>query len=233
MRKNLIRGFLSAFLLLSASVHAGISYNANHGDIEDMLYCRRIPDELLAWSKDEIRQLKEMGNFIQWRDRAGRTRKTLEFGFSFKEVEKNNKSTRYEIPPFLREIRRQVVELFQDQLHENDPERYENCIVTFYFAGDGIKPHTDREYFGPDILGLIITPDDSADPSQQPSNLYFTKGTQSPIFIPEEEGMAYLITGELRTLWEHQLDPVVSERISIQFRTVDEHILDSYLDGSR
>src|SRR5579863_9157097 len=116
MRRSLTIGLLSGCLLLNVSANARPLSDKDNSDIEGMLYCRRIPDELLIWSQDKIRHLMEEGKFIQWKDRVGRTRKTLEFGFSFKEMEENRKIVKYDIPPFLREIRRQIVELFQDHL---------------------------------------------------------------------------------------------------------------------
>ncbi len=138
MRKNWFSGLFIHLFLLSSSMNAQVPYE-NHWDIEEMLCCRRVPDQLLLSSRNEIRELREKGN--------------------------------------------------------------------------------------------LIVPDTSPNLDQPPSALYFTNGSQPPIFIPEEAGMAYLITGPLRTSWEHQLDPVVSERISIQFRTIEEDILGRYLSG--
>lgn len=219
--KSLIVGFL-VFLIAS-----GVSANENR-DIEGMLYTQKIPDSLWLRIRSEIQSM-DRENCIQWKDKAGRTRKTFEFGYSFKEIEKNRQVVKYDIPSFLVEARRQIVDIFKEQLHEKDPEKYENCIITFYSEGDGIKAHTDKRYFGPDILGVIITPDTATDGEGSSSNLYFTKDSEKPIVLSEEAGMAYLITGELRTLWQHQLDPVATERVSIQFRTIDTEILDSYL----
>jgi hypothetical protein len=216
MKRRWITGFLCSLLSLGAQ------------DIPEMLYYQKIPDGLLNWISSEI-QLLDKSNSIHWKDKAGRTRKSIEFGFSFKEMEENQRIVKYDIPPFLLEARRQIVELFKDRLQEKDPEKYENFIITLYSEGDGIAPHTDRRYFGPDILGVVIVPDQSSD--RPPSTLYFTKDDEKPIVLSEEAGVAYLITGELRTIWKHQLNPVASERISIQFRTVDTEILNKYLQA--
>ena len=233
MNKKRVIGLCAATYLSLASLVADTNqYNGycREKDIQGMLYYQKVPDWLINWIDSEIQSMKQ-ADAIHWEDSAGRTRKTFEFGFSFKEMEKNHRIVKKNIPPFLVETRRQIVELFKDQLKEHDPEKYENCIITLYSAGDGIEPHTDRRYFGPDILGLIVVPDRSENPDGLPSCLYFTKSMcfEEPIVLSEEAGIAYLITGELRTAWNHELPPVASQRISIQFRTVDEELVADYI----
>lgn len=212
------------FLLLFFLVICGVLKAER---IEEMLFVRKVPEQLIDWIRSEIVFL-DQSDLISWEDTEGRTRKTLEFGFSFKEMEENKRAVYYEIPFFLQEVRRRLVHLFEDRLIEQDPEKYVNCIVTFYRDGDGIKPHTDRRYFGRDIIGLVVTPDHSDDPDWTPSTLRFTNQREMDSFsLMEEAGTAYLFTGELRYSWTHELFPVCSERISIQFRTIDQEIVDA------
>lgn len=158
---------------------------------------------------------------IHWKDAAGLQRRTFEFGVSFKEIERTGQIVKRDLPDFLLRTREEVVGLFREQLTEKDASQYENCIVTLYGNGDGIKPHTDRDYFGPDIIGLIVKPDASSDPDKIPATLCFHKpGTDERIYLSEQRGTAYLIQGDLRTKWTHQLSSVADQRISIQFRTV-------------
>jgi hypothetical protein len=232
-RKPLPRALLHVrkmlLLLFWGAAFAG-DFGAQNSD--GVLYYQKIPDGLLSWIQSEI-QFMDKGKAIQWDARRGGKRKNFEFGFSFKEIEVNRKMVRYDIPPFLLEARRQIVGLFKDQLKEKDPEKFVSCIISLYSEGEWIQSHNDMNYFGPDILGLIVVPDTSADPNRPASCLYFTKKSKEPIFVSEEAGVAYLITGKLRSDWNHQLDPVVTERISIQFRTLDEENLSRHIHGMK
>lgn len=189
-------------------------------NIDGMLYFSQMNSSTVDTLEKEISRM-DSENAIHWKDAAGLQRRTFEFGVSFKEIERTGQIVKRDLPDFLLRTREEVVGLFRQQLAEKDPSQYENCIVTLYDKGEGIKPHTDRDYFGPDILGLIVQPDTSSDPDKIPATLCFHKpGTDERIDLSEKRGTAYLIQGDLRYGWTHQLSPVVQQRISIQFRTV-------------
>lgn len=163
----------------------------------------------------------EPNKMIHWKDTTGLQRKTFEFGISFKEAESSGKLVRYDIPDFIAAARKEAAELLEEHLEVKEPEEYENCILTIYGPGDGIKPHTDRKWFGRDIIGIIIEPDTSSQPEKSPSTLTFRKpGTDETISICEEKGAVFVLQGPLRSAWTHELSPVVTKRISLQFRTV-------------
>ena len=186
-----------------------------------MLHFNKIPSEDVSLLKNEIKAMRGE-DALQWKDRSGLTRKTFEFGVSFKEIEENKRIVKSEMPSFLVEIRKELVKLFEEYLSEKDPEKYENCIITIYSDGEGISPHIDRNYFGPDIIGLVIVPDRSIDPHKIPATLCFTEPVSAErIYLSEGEGTAFLFQGALRTHWKHQLFPVVTERIALQFRTLN------------
>ncbi len=186
-------------------------------NIEGNLYYSQISPDLLAIITREIDAL-DTGKAHRWEDRSGLRRITFEFGISFKELEENQREVTIEMPDFLVATRNKLVELFKNHLSEKNPEKYTNCIVTEYSEGDGIKEHTDRDYFGPDVLGLVVQPDGTDSPS---SLQFFKPGSGERISLVEQPGTAFLFQGELRTAWKHELKPVATKRIAIQFRTVN------------
>ncbi len=153
-------------------------------------------------------------------------RETIEFGIVYRQLEEE-KIVENPMPAWITKIRQTIFEKFRDQIQEgSQSEEFNNCIVSFYKAGDGMVPHIDRAiigakdgrersyYFGDSILGLILVPD-----TQQ--GLYFLNPTGNErISLKEEKGMAFLFQGELRQKWKHGLDTVEKNRISMTFRTV-------------
>jgi|GEM_PF-6981476 len=190
--------------------------------MEHGLYVGHVPASLLAALERAIESLT-LTEALPWKDRGGRQRKTFEFGASFKAMEQEGKLVRTPVPAWLACARTTLVTLFHAQLAEKDPARYDNCIITMYSPGDGITGHKDRDFFGPDVLGIIVTPDQSAHPEHPPAVLSFFK-PESPevVKLPEDKGLAFLFQGALRYAWLHELAPVHTGRIAVQFRTVIE-----------
>ena len=161
-------------------------------------------------------------------DRAKIHRETIDFGIVFPALE-GGKVVDRPMPDFIMEIRKKVFETFKDKIKDGQsPDEFDNCIVSIYKKGDGIAPHIDRRatlakdgkernyYFGDSILGLVLKPD-----SKQ--SLYFIDpltGQQSKLRLNEQPGLAYLFQGDLRQTWQHGLDPVEDERITLTFRKV-------------
>jgi hypothetical protein len=188
--------------------------------MEQGLYIDHVPASLLAALERAIDSLS-LAEALLWKDRLGRRRKTFEFGVSFQAIERDGMLVSTPVPAWLAHARTTLVTLFHAQLHEKNPDMYENCIITIYSPGDGIAPHTDRDYFGPDVLGIIVTPDQSTHPEQPPAALSFVKSASSEVVaLPEDPGLAFLFQGVLRYAWLHELAPVHTGRIAVQFRTV-------------
>lgn len=159
-------------------------------------------------------------------------RETIDFGKVFHELEKNNIVER-PIPLFVKEVRKQLFEIFKNQLPKNDcPEDYDNCIITIYQPGYGIDAHIDQNlewakvkegrhyYFGESIIGLIIEPDTL-------QSLFFENpkiGEASRFYLEEKVGTAFLFQGSLRNEWKHGVPPVEKRRISMTFRKVLKYI---------
>lgn len=188
--------------------------------MEQGLYVDHVPASLLVSVEGAIGALAPT-EAIPWQDRGGRQRHTFEFGVSFQAIERDGVLRSTPVPAWLAQMRTTLVTLFRAQLTEPDPARYDNGIITIYRPGDGITRHTDRDFFGPDVLGLILTPDQAAHPAHPPAVLSFCKpDTSEVIALPEDKGLAFLFQGALRSTWLHELAPVQTRRIAVQFRTV-------------
>lgn len=85
--------------------------------------------------------------------------------------------------------------------------------INEYTAGAGIGWHRDKQEFG-DVMGISVL---------SSANMGFRK--------PSDEGWArrshvleprsvYVLSGEVRQVWEHSIPPVTSLRYSLTFRTL-------------
>lgn len=99
-------------------------------NIEGMLYYQQIPPSFIENLNIEISALN-LDTAIQWQDKSGLHRQTFEFGISFKEIEQNGSILKNDMPPFLIETRKELVKLFEEQLSEKDPEKYEHSDDLF------------------------------------------------------------------------------------------------------
>lgn len=92
------------------------------------------------------------------------------------------------------------------------------CIINRYEPGQGISAHVDREFFGPVVAcfslgsGISIT---------------FSKEDEKIEKYVEPRSL-YVMTGESRLLWTHEIKPRLSDgkikrgnRISVTFRSLD------------
>lgn len=84
--------------------------------------------------------------------------------------------------------------------------------VNLYKAGHGIQPHVDSLAFGPEIRILSLG---------AKALMRFTNVKQEPIEVVLENRSMLFLTGELRTVWKHEVVPSYTqgERISVVYRT--------------
>jgi alkylated DNA repair protein (DNA oxidative demethylase) len=90
---------------------------------------------------------------------------------------------------------------------------FTQCIVTRYPPGAGIGWHTDAPQFGGWILGLSLA---------SAARLQFRRAqSQNVSFeVIVSPGSLYVLCGEARWLYQHQIVPVKAERYSLTFRSV-------------
>lgn len=95
----------------------------------------------------------------------------------------------------------------------------DQCIVNRYLPGEGIAFHTDdRRLFGPDILVVSLGSDVA---------MTFRHPGGRVVVVPVPRRSAYLMSGEARLRWQHEIPSRKSDagrrrgtRVSLTFRTV-------------
>lgn len=88
---------------------------------------------------------------------------------------------------------------------------FNQCIINKYLPGQGISEHTDFHQYGP-VIGCFTLGSEGT--------LIFKSGEEKYILKPES-GSLYIMSGESRTRWTHQMKPLQSgQRISITFRSI-------------
>ena len=111
------------------------------------------------------------------------------------------------IPEFLLPLRRRVA-----AFTGHDPEAFQQALVLEYAPGAGIGWHRDRPQFD-DVAGVSLG---AACPLRlrlrTPDGWRRAKVTLTP-------RSAYLLSGKVRTDWEHSIPPVEARRYSVTFRT--------------
>jgi hypothetical protein len=188
------------------------------------IYQYRLEDSLIHEAITEINSIPKEERF-RWAA-AKLYRETLEFGLIYRHLEEG-KIVENPMPACVAKIRQILHAKFHDQIHDGaSSEEFNNCIVSFYKAGDGMVPHIDRAargakdgrernyFFGNSILGVIL----AADTKQ---SLYFLNpDSNEKIVMEEKKGTAFLFQGPLRQTWKHGLDPIETTRVSMTFRKV-------------
>jgi alkylated DNA repair dioxygenase AlkB len=116
-----------------------------------------------------------------------------------------------EIPQWLLTLR-QSAAMFADL----EPEAFEQALVTEYAPRAGIGWHRDKAVFGK-VVGISLL-----------SECVFrlrralAKGKWERVEIMPEPRSAYLLSGPVRTEWEHSVPPLDALRYAITFRTLRE-----------
>lgn len=80
--------------------------------------------------------------------------------------------------------------------------------VNEYHAGQSIEPHVDQIACGPLITVLSLL---------SPATMRFTGGTQVHLVELPPRSLVTM-SGEIRTHWQHSIDPVADTRYSMVFR---------------
>ncbi len=93
------------------------------------------------------------------------------------------------------------------------PEAFAHALVTEYAAGAGIGWHKDRSVFD-EVVGVSLL---------APARLRFRRrsGTGWERFtLDAQPRSAYLLTGKVRSEWEHSIPAMEALRYSVTFRTL-------------
>ncbi|UXN68185.1 alpha-ketoglutarate-dependent dioxygenase AlkB (plasmid) [Devosia neptuniae] len=114
------------------------------------------------------------------------------------------------MPQFLQHVRdRAAVAL------GGDPAPFEQLLVTEYGPGAGIGWHKDKATFA-DIIGVSLG-------NSCTLRLRKKAGAKwARVSVTLEPRSAYLLTGVVRSEWEHSIPPVSEPRYSLTFRSLAE-----------
>lgn len=93
------------------------------------------------------------------------------------------------------------------------PEQLEQLLVTEYGPGAAIGWHKDKAAFG-EIVGVSLGAPCTMRLRQQRGSGWVRHSLEL------EPRSAYLLSGEVRTSWEHSIPPVEATRYSLTFRTI-------------
>jgi alkylated DNA repair dioxygenase AlkB len=101
---------------------------------------------------------------------------------------------------------------------------FNHMFINYYAAGKGIQPHVDLLRFDDGIVGISLL---------GPCDLLFHKlnhrvtsgeemqrGRGERVRVPLQPGDVYILCGEARYAWSHEIPPVQQQRLSITVRRV-------------
>jgi len=94
-----------------------------------------------------------------------------------------------------------------------DPEGFKHALVTEYAPGAGIGWHKDRPDFA-DVIGVSLL---------APCNFRLRRKQGDKwqrVSLNAEPRSAYLLSGEVRSRWEHSIPPMMQLRYSVTFRNL-------------
>ena len=95
------------------------------------------------------------------------------------------------------------------------PHDIHHALIARYDPGAGIGWHKDRDVFGK-VVGVSLN---------TPATLRFRQRTANGFrraSLEVEPRSAYLLSGEVRSGWEHRITPGESLRFSVTFRTLSD-----------
>jgi alkylated DNA repair dioxygenase AlkB len=113
-----------------------------------------------------------------------------------------------DIPPFLLQVRT-VASAFAGL----EPEALQHVLVTEYAPGAGIGWHRDRDAFG-EVVGISLLAPCVFRLRRKAGDRWERHSLHA---APRS---AYLLSGAVRTAWEHSIPPVDALRYSITFRNL-------------
>jgi alkylated DNA repair dioxygenase AlkB len=115
-----------------------------------------------------------------------------------------------DIPAFLQPLRARAA-----RLARRAPESLQHVLVTEYAAGAAIGWHKDRDVFG-DIIGVSLLSACTFRLRRRAGHRW----QRAAITLPPRS--AYVLTGSVRSDWEHSIPPVPELRYSLTFRSLKQ-----------
>ena len=134
-------------------------------------------------------------------------RRVISFGWLY-DFNKARLQQTEPIPEQLLGLRRKAGAVF-----DFDPEGFRHALVTEYAPGAGIGWHKDRPDFG-EVIGVSLL---------TPCNFRLRRKLGDKwqrVSLKAEPRSAYLLSGEVRSQWEHSIPPMTELRYSVTFRNL-------------
>lgn len=113
------------------------------------------------------------------------------------------------IPDWLDQVRQSAAAAFA-----REPDRFEQALVIRYDPGAGIGWHRDRPQFD-EVIGLSL-----GSPTVMSFRRRRADGRFDRVKLPLEARSAYLLSGEVRSEWQHGITAHDSLRFSLTFRSL-------------
>lgn len=171
-----------------------------HPDIQGLYL---IPDYLDKTICDEI--VKQIRKY-EWKPVTNykNSREVIQFGYTYS-YDRSGIAKTDQIPTELLDLTDQMNQKLDTNVI------FDQLIINKYEKGQGINPHIDHtKYFGDTILCITL---------MNPVTAIFTKNNQE-VMINLEPGSAYIMSGDARYKWTHQMRQTKGTRISLTYRTV-------------
>ncbi len=132
------------------------------------------------------------------------SREVVQFGYTYS-YDRSGVSKTDDIPAELLDLTKEMNQKFNTKI------AFDQLIINKYEKGQGISAHVDHtKYFGDTILCITL---------MNPVTAIFTKNKQE-VMIELEPGSVYIMSGDARYKWTHQMRQTKGTRISLTYRTV-------------
>jgi alkylated DNA repair dioxygenase AlkB len=154
-------------------------------------------------------------------------RKVQQYGYEYDYSTRKGSDYKHiqDIPDILTPLQQTGLKIIEPLI---DKEQFEKCklnqcIVNKYEPGQGISAHYDKESFGPVIACFTF--------GSSTAITFSTIKNKEKVVVEKyvEPNSVYLMTGESRYEWKHEIKPRVSDdnvrrgtRISVTFRSVND-----------
>ena len=149
------------------------------------------------------------------------SRKVQHYGYKYNYVTFNIYEKTTKLPKFLKPLQKELTNICKELELINEDEKFNQCIINNYEAGQGISKHIDKTAYG-SVIGCYILGSGS-------SIIFRNKDKVKEKYIDSK--MLYIMSSDARYKWTHEIPNRKNDiykddkiprgrRISITFRIV-------------
>ncbi len=152
-------------------------------------------DVLQWWQTEEVQNILKPINYNGHVSKNAR--QVIQFGslYLYDKKQATSQGSALPIPSILIRLRHLIPALCSEIPNDY---LFDQVIINRYLPGQGIRPHSDLNVFGEYIVSFTF---------QGGREMEFTQDKQDPFKIYVEPQSMYVMTGESRYLWKHQMRP--------------------------